>query len=616
MTRLINPDQQYFDNDTGAPLALGTVYFGEPNQDPETNPKAVYADADLVTPLSPTQALTAAGKHQQAIYLDGEYSITVRDSGGSLISAEENFAGAEIGGGPQSLRSQLASPSGPGMIGWTRSALVAGSTIRHILDATAPNVWEFASSVTSKPSAADPNTWDWQPAIQECIDTYNRCYLPGNNEQIYCCGADIVFDDHTRMFSYGATLRATADGINLLNLDHVLYAHVSGVGIDLAADNVTAIKVTSDATGTMSQLNIFEGIRLEGNNRAGTVAVLLDKTFTNIFRECFLFRTADGVIFGRSGAAANSCNANHFYGCEIRSDNTNANSNRPVIHRNGDNNGFFGGVIENWKNDIFVGDGAFFLRGVYIEAFSSAFSIRQEGGHLLVDGCFRVGFIGVYGGKSITVTNNQYHVAAAQANITYPLIQMRADVATKVRISGNQLEDSGACLYRAFEWLDGSTWKDRAAANEVIQHRDCRFQARKLADQMEATGDGTEATVIWGTEEYDYEDEFAPGSGIFTSREGGVYQFAGCLYLDDVTSAISSMQVILRTTDRDYYGAWIDPQQFTASGEMMLPFTFQAKLKAGQTARLIFKASGTTKTVDLIRGDAATGYNWFAGHKV
>ncbi len=132
MTRLINPDQQYFDNDTGAPLALGTVYFGEPNQDPETNPKAVYADADLVTPLSPTQALTAAGKHQQAIYLDGEYSITVRDSGGSLISAEENFAGAEIGGGPQSLRFQLASTSGAGMVGLGQSGTLAdaiGATI-------------------------------------------------------------------------------------------------------------------------------------------------------------------------------------------------------------------------------------------------------------------------------------------------------------------------------------------------------------------------------------------------------------------------------------------------------------------------------------------------------
>lgn len=85
MSRLINPDEQFFDNDTGAPLALGTLYFGEPNQDPETNPKAVYSDAALTVAISPTQSLTADGKPAQFIYLKGEYSLTVRDAAGALI---------------------------------------------------------------------------------------------------------------------------------------------------------------------------------------------------------------------------------------------------------------------------------------------------------------------------------------------------------------------------------------------------------------------------------------------------------------------------------------------------------------------------------------------------
>lgn len=94
MSRLINPDEQFFDNDTGAPLALGTLYFGEPNQDPETNPKAVYSDAALTTAISATQPLTADGKPQQFIYLKGDYSLTVRDSGGAVVFTADTVSGS------------------------------------------------------------------------------------------------------------------------------------------------------------------------------------------------------------------------------------------------------------------------------------------------------------------------------------------------------------------------------------------------------------------------------------------------------------------------------------------------------------------------------------------
>lgn len=97
MTRLINPDEQFFDNTTGAPLALGTAYFGEPNQDPETNPKAVYADSALAVALSASQSLTAAGKPEQPIYLSGAYSLTVRDALGTLIFNEDYVEGQGAG---------------------------------------------------------------------------------------------------------------------------------------------------------------------------------------------------------------------------------------------------------------------------------------------------------------------------------------------------------------------------------------------------------------------------------------------------------------------------------------------------------------------------------------
>lgn len=91
--RFISPDQVFFNNTTGDPLSLGRVYFGEPNQDPKTNPKAPYSDIELSTAISPTQTLTAAGKFASDIYLNGLYSIVVEDGAGNQM-----FSAAEVSG--------------------------------------------------------------------------------------------------------------------------------------------------------------------------------------------------------------------------------------------------------------------------------------------------------------------------------------------------------------------------------------------------------------------------------------------------------------------------------------------------------------------------------------
>jgi hypothetical protein len=49
MSLFFNPSQQFNDNDTGAPIALGTAYFGQPNQDPKTNTKPPYSNPTKTT---------------------------------------------------------------------------------------------------------------------------------------------------------------------------------------------------------------------------------------------------------------------------------------------------------------------------------------------------------------------------------------------------------------------------------------------------------------------------------------------------------------------------------------------------------------------------------------
>ena len=96
MSRLINPDIQFFDKVTGLPLALGKVYFGEPNQDPETNPKSVYSDSDLSVAISAAQTLTSAGKPSQDIFLDGSYSIKVVSALGVTQFTEDSYNGDNL----------------------------------------------------------------------------------------------------------------------------------------------------------------------------------------------------------------------------------------------------------------------------------------------------------------------------------------------------------------------------------------------------------------------------------------------------------------------------------------------------------------------------------------
>lgn len=79
MSLLFAIDTPFFDAN-GAPLAFGTVYFGQPNQDAVSNPKVPYTDDTFGTPLSATQELTIGGKFAQEIWLNGDYSIVIKDA--------------------------------------------------------------------------------------------------------------------------------------------------------------------------------------------------------------------------------------------------------------------------------------------------------------------------------------------------------------------------------------------------------------------------------------------------------------------------------------------------------------------------------------------------------
>lgn len=87
-TRIVSPYESFMDID-GEPLENGSIYIGEPNLNPESNPKSVFWDEALTIPA--TQPIMTSGGFPvnngsaSNIFVDGDYSILIRNKNGSLI---------------------------------------------------------------------------------------------------------------------------------------------------------------------------------------------------------------------------------------------------------------------------------------------------------------------------------------------------------------------------------------------------------------------------------------------------------------------------------------------------------------------------------------------------
>ncbi len=102
MTNVITESITVFHASDGTPLDNGKIYIGADGLNPETNPAQVYADAALtITIAQPIR--TVAGRPVNdngaatALYLSGDYSITVKDQDDQLISSELSIEAVGVG---------------------------------------------------------------------------------------------------------------------------------------------------------------------------------------------------------------------------------------------------------------------------------------------------------------------------------------------------------------------------------------------------------------------------------------------------------------------------------------------------------------------------------------
>lgn len=88
-----------FEDANGEPFLNGKIYFGEPNQDPKTNPKTIYLNDEFTAPASNPQPLNSRGvpSEGQLYMVDGEYySVLLEDAQGNFVAQAQQVSGVYL----------------------------------------------------------------------------------------------------------------------------------------------------------------------------------------------------------------------------------------------------------------------------------------------------------------------------------------------------------------------------------------------------------------------------------------------------------------------------------------------------------------------------------------
>lgn len=85
-SRLLNQATVYLD-DAGAPVAGGTLYFYETGT---LTPRDVYGEKALTTNLGSTELLDSGGRQVNDIWLDGAYTVILKDAAGVQVWSRDN----------------------------------------------------------------------------------------------------------------------------------------------------------------------------------------------------------------------------------------------------------------------------------------------------------------------------------------------------------------------------------------------------------------------------------------------------------------------------------------------------------------------------------------------
>jgi hypothetical protein len=185
-------------------------------------------------------------------------------------------------------------------------------------------------------------------------------------------------------------------------------------------------------------------------------------------------------------------------------------------------------------------------------------------------------------GANVTVTNGAGSITIAadgggDGDVVGPAAATDNALARYNTTSGKLLQDSSVIVTDAGEMTNAS--------------QPC-FLATHSADQLNVTGDGTQATVAYTTEITDQNADY-DGTDTFTAPVAGNYSFNGNVFISN-TGAATQARIFIVTSNRSYAGNVDTPISGSSVPGLAL---IAADMDALDTCTAAGQASGTTKTV-------------------
>ena len=121
-----------------------------------------------------------------------------------------------------------------------------------------------------------------------------------------------------------------------------------------------------------------------------------------------------------------------------------------------------------------------------------------------------------------------------------------------------------------------------------------------------ATGDATAATIIWGTEVYDQNADFA--SNTFTAPVAGRYHFSVNMNVTGMGAGHTSLLVQLVTSNRTITFNAFNPAPILLAGVWTGGGSTDVDMDATDTATIKLIVSGSTKTVGYDTSSTFSGH--------
>lgn len=577
----VNPPYPIFTDSDGTPLDNGNIYIGLPNLNPEVNLVQVFWDADLTQPAAqPVKTLAGYPSRQGTparLYINGnDFSITVRNKKGKVVytalKSTEVYSAANVSaddGSPGSLWTTVQgfinyvmSPLGTSILGFLQAG--AGAVLRNLQS----KVRETQISVKDFGAVGDGVANDTEAIVNAIAHAATAVggsqgavvYFPTGT---YLIGSKIVLPN--RVGLQGANGRGVTIKPHSSFTDSFMFHAVNG---------------TSSMFGSWIR-DMF--IDARGFNMTAPVWSQAWQESCGMERVTLIFdgTTSYGFLYseGYGGAAYL-----RFTDCEIFSNSSSATAAGVLIGTIS----LVGGFVFHWDGGTITGSDTNILPS----------GIRVSGDSLVADvyhgeyvaNMITIGGPGGLSADTITGSFNAVtNIVSLSSNFTGQL-SLRNILSNGA--SGDIVKDNTAALRSISAGSTGLLCSyDRDFSG---------FSAGLSAQIPNVTGNGTEYTIVFDSEIYDYKSEYVPASGVFTAKRSGKYLFAVCVKLA-VTVGITTCVIKLVTSNRTYHLFRGDTDNtYDGSGTLTLNGAVIADMDALDTARVTVIVTGLgANTVDI-----------------